>query len=251
MITAPEDMIETPTKAMDALSDVLRVAQLSGGVFLHAEFTAPWCLAARMSPELCAPMLGPTVHLVPYHYVVQGELRIALERGDPFTVCEGEMVLFPGNDLHYMGSDLALRATNVKDILGALQGDAPHRLRHGGGGAATRMICGYLGCTSGRDNPIFAALPSYITIKVEQGGPTAWFRSMFEYAAGDFFVGHPGSPAVLAKLSELLFVEAIRRYAKERPAGETGWLAGLHDKVVARALALMHGGLARNWNVDE
>jgi AraC-like DNA-binding protein len=236
---------------MDALSDVLRVTQLSGGVFLHAEFTAPWCLAARMVPELCAPLLGPAAHLVPYHYVVAGELRISLEKQEPFLLKQGEMVLFPANDLHFMGSDLALRATSVRELLQGLQGDGPHHLRHGGGGAATRMICGYLGCASARGNPVFATLPPAMRITVEEAGSAGWFRSMFEYAAGEIALGQPGSSTVLAKVSELLFVEAVRRYAKQLPQGETGWLAGLHDQVVARALALMHGSIAHDWNVDE
>ena len=61
---------------MDALSDVLRVAHLTGGVFLHADFFAPWCMAARVSPEHCAPALGPASHLIVYHYVVEGAFRI-------------------------------------------------------------------------------------------------------------------------------------------------------------------------------
>src|SRR5262252_2562483 len=124
MICAPEDMTEIP--AMDPLSDVLRVAQLSGGVFLHAEFTAPWCLAARMVPELCAPFLGPTAHLIPYHYVVEGELRISLENEQPVLLRAGEMILFPANDLHFMGSDLSLRASSVRELLLELQGAGPH-----------------------------------------------------------------------------------------------------------------------------
>ena len=235
---------------MDALSDVLRVTQLSGGVFLHAEFTAPWCLAARMVPELCAPFLGAAAHLVPYHYVVEGELRIGLEGREAVALRQGEMILFPGNDLHFMGSDLALRPTSVRDILQGFQGVGPHHIRHGGGGAVTRMICGYLGCASARGNPVFATLPPTMRIRVEQGGSGAWFRSMFEYAASEIAVGQPGSSTVLAKVSELLFVEAVRRYAKELPEGETGWLAGLQDKIVARALGLLHADVARSWNVD-
>jgi hypothetical protein len=50
---------------VDALSDVLRVARLTGGVFLHAEFSAPWCLAARVPREHCGPALGPASHLIP------------------------------------------------------------------------------------------------------------------------------------------------------------------------------------------
>jgi AraC-like DNA-binding protein len=236
---------------MDALSDVLRVAQLSGGVFLHAEFTAPWCLAARLVPELCAPFLGETSHLVPYHYVVAGELQISVAGREPIALREGEMILFPGNDPHLMGSDLRLPPTSVKDILPKQPGDAPYFIHHGGGGAGTRMICGYLGCASFRGNPLFATLPAAIKISVASGGAALWFRAMFEYAAGEVDVGGAGAGTVLAKVSELLFVEAVRRYASELPQDATGWLAGLQDPIVARALGLLHKSIARDWNVDE
>src|SRR5437764_1401242 len=123
---------------MDALSDVLRVAHLTGGVFLHADFFAPWCMSARVSPEQCAPALGPASHLILYHY-----------------------------------------------------------------------------------------------------------------AAEEVAAGRPGSETVLAKLSELLFVEAVRRYAEALPDGQTGWLAGLREPHVARALALMHRDINRRWTVDD
>src|SRR5258707_1066818 len=82
---------------MDALSDVLRVAHLSGGVFLHADFFAPWCMAARVGPEHCAPALGPASHLILYHYIVEGELRIRLEGGDGegLVLGAGGVVLWP------------------------------------------------------------------------------------------------------------------------------------------------------------
>jgi AraC-like DNA-binding protein len=88
-------------------------------------------------------------------------------------------------------------------------------------------------------------------IRVEEVGPAEWIRSTFQYAANEIAAGHAGSETVLAKLSELLFVEAVRRYARELPAGTTGWFAGLRDPVIARALALLHGDIARNWNVDD
>src|SRR5450631_1063985 len=95
---------------MDALSDVLRVAHLTGGVFLHAEFFAPWCVAARVSPEHCMPSLGAASHLIVYHYVVEGELHVRIE-GDAredLVIGPGEVVLLPRNDLHLLGSDLSL-----------------------------------------------------------------------------------------------------------------------------------------------
>jgi Cupin len=95
---------------MDALSDVLRVAHLTGGVFLHADFFAPWCMSARVSPEHCGPALGPTSHLILYHYVVEGELHVQIEGEDAesLIIGAGEVVLLPRNDPHLMGSDLRL-----------------------------------------------------------------------------------------------------------------------------------------------
>ena len=97
---------------MDALSDVLRVAQLTGGVFLHADFFAPWCMASHVGPEHCAPLLPPSTHLILYHYVVEGDFRIRVEGedGEDLIVGPGEVVLLPRNDLHLMGSDLSLRS---------------------------------------------------------------------------------------------------------------------------------------------
>src|SRR3954462_11307635 len=102
----PGGMTKTPDPdrkaGMDALSDVLRVAHLTGGVFLHADFFAPWCIAARVSPEHCMPALGPASHLIIYHYVIEGEFRIHVDGGEPEDVVigAGEVVLLPRNDLH-------------------------------------------------------------------------------------------------------------------------------------------------------
>jgi AraC-like DNA-binding protein len=236
---------------MDALSDVLRAAHLNGGVFLQAEFTAPWCIAARVTPQFCAPFLGPTARLIPYHYVVEGELTAAVEGGEPQTLTTGELVLFPRNDAHLLGSDLGLEAALAKDIIVPSTDGSLHSIRYGGGGATTKMICGYLGCDSAHSNPVVATLPPAMKLKVDETGPADWIRSTFQYAAHEVASGRPGSATVLAKLSELLFVEAVRRYVEALPADQTGWLAGLRDPLVGRALALMHGDIARPWNVEE
>jgi len=236
---------------MDALSDVLRAAQLSGGVFLHAEFTAPWCVATRVTPKLCAPLLGPAAHLIPYHYVVEGELLIAVKGGQSQRLQSGDVVLFPQNDEHVMGSDLRLPPVLGGDVMRLPERGGLYSIRHGGGGARTQMVCGYLGCETPYGNPVLAPLPPCMTLTLEEAGPAEWIRSTFHYAAGEVASGRAGSETVLAKLSELLFVEAVRRYVDDLPAEQTGWLAGLRDPAVARALALMHGDLARAWSVDE
>src|ERR1700752_2273564 len=98
-------------------------------------------------------------------------------------------------------------------------------------------------------NPVIATLPPVLKLNLEEGGAAEWIRSTFQYAAEEVAAGRPGSETVLAKLSELLFVEAVRRYAETLPEGQTGWLAGLRDNHVARALALLHRDIARPWTV--
>jgi AraC-like DNA-binding protein len=238
---------------MDALSDVLKVARLTGGIYLQAEFFAPWCMAARMSPEHCMPALGPASHMIPYHYVIEGELQIRIdgETGKGVRVAAGDVVLLPRNDLHLMGSDVGLPPVPGSDIIHPSKDGGLATIHHGGDGRRTRMICGFLGCDSIEGNPVISTLPSLLKLNVEQGGAAEWIRSTFQYAAEEVASGRPGSETVLAKLSELLFVEAVRRYAEILPKGEIGWLAGLRDPHVARALALLHGDIRRPWNVDE
>src|SRR6266516_4523852 len=141
-------MSKTPASdrkvGMDALSDVLRVAHLTGGVFLHADFFAPWCMAARVAPEHCTPALGPATHLILYHYVVEGELHIQVEgeAGEVLVLGPGEVVLLPRNDLHLIGSDLSLPPVAGSDIIRPPQGGGLFSIHHGGNGRRTRMICG-------------------------------------------------------------------------------------------------------------
>jgi hypothetical protein len=113
------------------------------------------------------------------------------------------------------------------------------------------MVCGFLGCDRAEGNPVLSTLPPLLKLDVEQSGAAEWIRSTFQYVAEEVAAGRPGSETVLAKLSELLFVEAVRRYAEALPQDQTGWLAGLRDPYVARALALLHSNIARPWNVDD
>jgi AraC-like DNA-binding protein len=238
---------------MDALSDVLRVAHLTGGVFLHAEFFAPWCIGGRIAPELCAPSVGPASHLIIYHYVVEGELRIQVEgeAGDGMVIGGGELVLLPRNDPHLMGSDLSLPPVPGRDVIRSPADGGLFSIHHGGTGRCTKMICGFLGSDNAKGNPVLSTLPPLLKLNVEHGGAAEWIRSTFQYAAAEVAAGRPGSETVLAKLSELLFVEAVRRYAEALPEDQTGWFAGLREPHVARALALMHRNVDRRWTVED
>lgn len=235
---------------MDALSDALRVVRLKGGVFLHAEFTAPWCLFSQIEPGDLASLMQSTDHLVLYHYVAEGRLQAQIPGHAPHHFEAGEVVIFPHNDGHLLGSHLDLPPVPSRDVVRASPGGL-WVIRHGGGGEATRIVCGFLGCDRLDGNPLAASLPRVLRFDTRQGTAAAWMRSTLEFAAAEIAARRAGSETVLAKLSELLFVEAIRRHVEELPQEKSGWLAGLKDPFVSRALALLHARVGEPWTVDD
>lgn len=233
---------------MDALSEVLRVIRLTGGVFLDAAFTAPWCVVSRVGPEDCpANELPPDV--VAFHYVLDGRMLVHADGTAPLEVRAGQMVLLPRNDPHLLASDAGLPPADADPLVQRVEGGLM-RIEHGGGGAATRLVCGFVGADV-RRHPLLEALPSVFALDLN-GKPCAEFvAASFRYAAQEVASGRAGSETVLAKLSELLFVEAVRQYADTLPAQQKGWLSGLRDPAVGRALALLHARIAHPWTSEE
>jgi len=191
--------------------------------------------------------------MIIYHYVVEGDflLRLDGQPGADIRISTGEIVLLPHNDLHLMGSDLALPPVPGREVIHPPRNGSLFSIHHGGEGKRTRMVCGFLGCSKAESNPVVSSLPAVLKLNMEQGAAAEWIRSTFHYAAEEVAAGRPGSETVLAKLSELLFVETIRRHAENLPENQTGWLAGLRDPFVARALALLHRDPVRRWTVED
>jgi len=236
---------------MDALSDVLRVIRMKGGVFLQAEFSAPWCISSRVGPDEREALLGGANHLVLYHYVVEGHLCAQLPGGRPIAIGAGEVFMLPHNDEHRLGSHLDLPPVPVGRLVEAPADGGLWRMKHGGGGEPTRIVCGFLGCERLEGNPLIDSLPSMLTFDTRQGRIAAWIEGSLAFAADEVSARRPGSATVLTRLSELLFVEALRRYVEDLQPEQTGWLAGLKDPIVSRALSLLHGRLEEPWTVDD
>lgn len=235
---------------MDALSDVLAAVRLTSSAFLDARFTAPWCIASQVGPEDCAP-LGPVpATLIAYHYLVAGEAWIETTGRPPVQVGAGHIVLLPRNDGHVLGSAAGLHPSVIDHLIQPPDGTRPATLKFGGGGRETHIVCGYLGCDV-PDNPLVAALPPILQVDVCQEVGGDWIGASFQRAAEEFAAGGVGSATVLSKLAELLFVEAVRRYLATLPADQTGWLAGLRDRIVGRALALLHGSAGHPWTTAD
>jgi hypothetical protein len=129
---------------MDTLSEVLRSVRLTGGVFLSAHFTAPWCISVAMTPEDCAPFLKKPAQVIGYHVVTEGRLIVAIEGEQTIEVSAGEIVLFPQNEPHTLANDVGVKSIRARDLIQKSPDGGLLRIEHGGGGTATRIVCGFL-----------------------------------------------------------------------------------------------------------
>jgi AraC-like DNA-binding protein len=234
---------------VDAFSDVLRVTRLSGGVFLEANFTAPWCISGKVSSDDCKPFLEAPRHVIASHFVARGTMRLQPEAGDAIDVSAGEIVLLPHNSAHTFGSELTPVPVPAGEIIQPPLDGGLARIVYGGGGAATQLLCGYLGCDT-PFSPLLAALPAVLKLDVRSTPSGAWIESSFRFAASEIAAGRLGSTTVIAKLSELLFVEAVRQFVAGLPAERRGWLAGLSDLHVGKALAALHARPTEAWTAE-
>jgi AraC-like DNA-binding protein len=234
---------------MDALSDALRVLRLTGAVFLDAEFTAPWCVVS--DPRGPTSPMGSSRDIVFFHVLVEGRCKARLVEDGPTLDFEaGDLIMLPRGSRHLMGSDLQLAPAVAASIVRPGKGELL-RIDHGGGGEKTRFVCGYLNCDERLSGQILDALPKMLRVPLEDGAAKGWVQGLLSAGAQESAAARPGSSTMLAKLSELLFVEALRRYIEVLPEQQTGWLAGLRDRFVGRALALLHERPERDWTVEE
>ena len=214
---------------MDALSDVLRIMRLKGGVFLHGEFHDPWCISVKVAPQSVSPHLGETAHVIPYHYVLEGRMRVRMEDGLELDLEPGESVMFPRNDGHLLGTDLSRPPAQSRDYVARPIEGGLLSMVVGDSGQRTRIVCGFLGTEDIRGNPVVSGLPAALRVDMRGGSTGDWVRSSFHHAAEQIATGRIGSEVLMSRLSELLFIEAIQRYIETLPSQQTGWLAGLRE----------------------
>jgi AraC-like DNA-binding protein len=164
-------------------------------------------------------------------------------------VSAGELVLFPQNEPHTLANDVGSKSIRARDLIQKSPDGGLLRIEHGGGGAPTRLVCGFL-ASEEKYNPLISTLPKLIKIDVRCGTSRELIEASVRFAAGELADGQLASSSVLVRLSELLLTEAIRQYSSTIGEEEVGWLKGLKDPYVGRALALMHHKLNEPWSVE-
>lgn len=246
----------------DPLSDVLRTVRLTGALFFLWRVSWPYATPVP-SGRAFAPILLPgTQQIISYHIVTQGSCWGALIGGAPVRLEAGDILVIPHGDAYVISSSARRCGAARFEMEPSLRffrqmaaGELPFVVEEGGGGAAsTHLICGFLGCDVRPFNPVLEALPRLVHLRAPADPARDRLQPLIDYTLAEARQPRPGGQCVLVRLSELMFVELARRWLAEAastgagPSG-SGWLAGLRDPVVRRALMRLHGKPAHTWTL--
>jgi AraC-like DNA-binding protein len=245
----------------DALSDLLRSVRVRGAVFYYVNCRDDWSAEAPPAAEIAEAVMPGCEHVMEYHMIVKGTGWAAVSGAPPVRLAAGDVVMFPQGDRHVLSSAPGIEPIRrTAEWVFATRNDPkpiPVFYHHGvvEAGAAvpveeasTVAICGFLGCDLRPFNPLIAALPRILHLPAERA--SGWMSGMMDQAAAESTQRQPGGDAVLERLAEVMFVDASRRYLDSLPADATGWLAGLRDRYVGKALLLIHAEPERAWSVE-
>jgi len=241
---------------VDTLSEVLKAVRLKGAVFFDVEASAPWVAEALPANEIATAILPDSEHVMEYHVITSGSCWASVVGHDtePVRLLAGDVVAFPQGHAHVMSSAPGMRGDPgpVGDAVPKTDAQLPVLFNIDGGGAEqTHLVCGFLGCDSRPFNPLIEALPPILHIPSSDTAHSSWLKEFTRFAVMEANQKRMGGSGILSKLGELMFAELVRRYVESLPEESRGWLGGLRDRYIGRALNLMHAEPTRDWTLNE
>jgi AraC-like DNA-binding protein len=242
----------------DTLSDVLRSVRLRGAVFYCVSYGEEWAVGAPDSKEIADTVVPGAEHVMEYHVITKGHGWAAIAGEPPVRLAAGDVVMFPHGDAHVLSSAPGLEPVRTDPQWFRDTRDVPKpipiaiksltEMSIGPTDLPINLACGFLGLDLRPFNPLIASLPRIL--HVPAAGDGAWISQVMLQAVEASQNKRPGGDAVLDRISEMMFIDAVRRYIERLPEASAGWLAGLRDRHVSKALALIHEDPARAWTVD-
>ena len=239
---------------MDVLSDVLLSVRLTGAVFFDVVARAPFATETPGVEQIGDQVLAGAEHVISFHIVTEGSCwaEAVDHSAPPVPLRAGDIVVFPAGNANIMASSPGMRGQpDPAQYYRPADQALPFSLATARepGAVDTRFVCGFLGCDARPFNPLLDALPRIVHAPISAES-RRWLDGLVGMAVRASGGGGAGQEAMLAKLAELMFVEAIGSYLDRLPADARDWLAGVRDPQVGAALRIMHGRPADPWTPD-
>ncbi|MBX2883814.1 MAG: AraC family transcriptional regulator [Granulosicoccus sp.] len=239
----------------DPVSDVLETVRLKGAVFFLWEPTWPYGTGVADGRRLSRHFLPGSECVVSYHIVTKGPCWASAHGEEPIRLETGDTLLLPRGTAYKIADTPQLPTVEDETaslaFFEAMSGStAPPVVTNGGPGPEKNsLICGFLGCDIGPFNPLLASLPGMLRVPAPEGDDP--LSGLVDFALSESRESRGGERCLLLRLSEVMFVEVVRRYLRSAGDDKTGWLVGLRDPLVGRALALLHADLTTPWTVQD
>ena len=238
----------------DTLSEILSAVRLKGAVFFNVEASAPWVAEAPPSRQIAPVLMAHAEHVMEYHVITDGSCWAQVVGHDlpPVALQAGDVIAFPQGDPHILSSKPGMRGDMVGNPNFEFRDGLPVPISmnlNGGGEERVHFVCGFLGCDPRPFNPLIEALPPILHLRA--GSENAWLDSFMKFALTEAGDKRMGGSQILSRLGEVMFADLVRRYVESLPENSRGWLGGLRDRHVGRALKLLHAQPARGWTLEE
>lgn len=240
----------------DPVSDVLDTIRLQGAVFFLWEPGWPYGIGVADGRTLSSHILPGVDCIVSYHIVTKGpcwaavndEPAMQLETGDTLVLPRGDAYKIANTPQYPTPED---EASSIEWFKSMSAGEIPPVVTEGGPGPDNnRIICGFLGCSLGPYNPLLSTLPRMLRVPAPADGDDP-LSALIAFALSESRQTRGGERCLLMRLSEVMFVEVLRRYLRSGSESGTGWLAALRDPVVGRTLTLLHRDITVNWTLQK
>ena len=229
---------------MDALSDLLHACDLSGSLFSRAELCEPWAVSTR----------GADVAL--FHVVLQGRGTIDVQPRDgaaarTLSWGPGDLLLMPHGDPHVLrGHSGSPTPAPIRGLPRSEDGGLM-TVRHGGDGAPTSLLCGTMRLSPDAGAHLLPHLPRALHLRADAPGVAAWMDHTLRLLDAETRGTRPGSDAMVHRVAEVLLVAALRAWIEGPDAPQAGWLAGMRDPQLSRALAALHAAPEAPWTAAD
>jgi AraC-like DNA-binding protein len=250
----PDALPESPEVAVDVLSDVLLAVRLTGAVYYDIEARSPFVAQSPPTDVIAAKVAADAEHLIGFHVLTSGSCWVeTVDDPDPAVLMQaGDMVIFPAGEANILASAPGMRGQpDLPRYYRPVDEALPFVIDINGDSDAEgcRIVCGYLACDKSPFNPLLESLPRMVHAPVSARS-WAWMTGLLDAAIEASDERDAGQEAMLAKLSELMFVEALRAHIDGLPPEARSWVAGLRDPEIGAALRLVHGRFGEAWTLE-